>query len=53
MAEETYDGEFYCLKCKAHVTASGHVVVNDKGTRVAKAKCPDCGTSLNRFLGKA
>ena len=53
MAEETYDGEFYCVKCKAKVTSQGHVVVNDKGTRMAKAKCPDCGTNLNRILGKA
>ncbi|HEY3001104.1 MAG TPA: DUF5679 domain-containing protein, partial [Kribbellaceae bacterium] len=27
--------------------------VNDKGTRMAKAKCPVCGTNLNRILGKA
>ena len=33
VAEETYEGEFYCVKCKA--------------------KCPVCGTNLNRILGKA
>jgi len=27
--------------------------VNDKGTRIAKAVCPVCGTNLNRILGKA
>ena len=53
MAEETYDGEFYCVKCKAKVKASGHVEVNDKGTRMAKAKCPQCGTNVVRILGKA
>jgi transcription elongation factor Elf1 len=53
MAEETYDGEFYCVKCKAKCHASGKVVVNEKGTRMAKAKCPVCGTNLNRILGKA
>jgi len=53
MAEQTYDGEFFCVKCKAKVNASGKVVVNDKGTRMAKAKCPACGTNLNRILGKA
>lgn len=53
MADETYDGEYYCVKCKAKRTAKGKVVVNDKGTRMAKSKCPECGTNLNRILGKA
>ena len=50
---ETYSGEFYCVKCKEKREASGDVVVNDKGTRMAKAKCPECGTNLNRILGRA
>jgi hypothetical protein len=50
---ETYSGEFYCVKCKAKREASGPVVVNDKGTRMAKAICPVCSTNLNRILGKA
>jgi hypothetical protein len=50
---ETYSGEFYCVKCKAKREASGPVVVNDKGTRMAKATCPVCSTNLNRILGKA
>jgi transcription elongation factor Elf1 len=50
---ETYSGEFYCVKCKAKREATGDVHVNDKGTRMAKAKCPVCGTNLNRILGKA
>ena len=33
--------------------AEGEVKVNDKGTRMAKAVCPVCGTNLNRILGKA
>lgn len=53
MSDETYKGEFYCVKCKAKRTATGHVVVNEKGTRMAKGKCPECGTNLNRILGKA
>lgn len=53
MAEETYEGEYYCVKCKAKHHAKGAVVVNDKGTRMAKAKCPECGTNLNRILGRA
>lgn len=48
-----YSGEFYCVKCKAKKTASGQIVTNDKGTRMAKGKCPTCGTNLNRILGKA
>jgi transcription elongation factor Elf1 len=50
---ETWSGEFYCVKCKAKREASGEVRVNDKGTRMAKAQCPVCGTNLNRILGKA
>jgi hypothetical protein len=50
---ETYSGEFYCVKCKEKREASGEVHVNDKGTRMAKAKCPVCSTNLNRILGKA
>lgn len=50
---ETYSGEFYCVKCKSKREASGNVVVNEKGRRLAKAKCPECGTNLTRFLPKA
>lgn len=49
----TYAGEFYCVKCKEKREATGDIVVNDKGTRMAKASCPVCGTKLNRILGKA
>ncbi|HEX6515564.1 DUF5679 domain-containing protein [Nocardioides sp. TF02-7] len=50
---ETWSGEFYCVKCKEKREAEGEVKVNDKGTRMAKAQCPVCGTNLNRILGKA
>lgn len=50
---ETYEGTFYCVKCKAKRDAKGEVVVNAKGTKMAKGKCPECGTNLNRILGKA
>ena len=50
---ETWSGEFYCVKCKAKREASGEVSVSEKGTRMAKAVCPECGTNLNRILGKA
>lgn len=53
VAEETYSGEFYCVKCKEKRTAEGRVVVNEKGTKMAKATCPVCGTNLNRILGRA
>ena len=53
VAEETYEGEFYCVKCKEKREAKGIVVVNDKGTKMAKAKCPVCSTNLNRILGRA
>ena len=53
MSNDTYSGKFYCVKCKDHREAEGAVSVNDKGTRIAKAKCPDCGTNLTRFLPKS
>ena len=53
MASETWEGSFYCVKCKDKRDAKGDVVVNAKGTKMAKAKCPVCGTNLTRFLPKA
>jgi Zn finger protein HypA/HybF involved in hydrogenase expression len=50
---ETYKGEFYCVKCKEKRQAEGKVVVSENGRRMAKAVCPVCGTNLNRILGKA
>jgi len=50
---ESWSGEFYCVKCKAKREAEGHIEVNDKGTKMAKATCPVCGTKLNRILGRA
>src|SRR5699024_359169 len=52
MADETYAGEFYCVKCREKREAEGNVVVSN-GRRMAKAVCPECGTKLNRILGKA
>ena len=51
--DETYSGEFYCVKCKAKREAEGRVVVSENGRRTAKAVCPVCGTNLNRIIGKA
>ncbi|MGL4177502.1 MAG: DUF5679 domain-containing protein [Dermatophilaceae bacterium] len=53
MSDETYKGEFYCVKCKEKREAEGRVVVSDNGRRMAKAVCPVCSTNLNRILGKA
>lgn len=50
---EKYEGEIYCVKCKEKRTVSCNVVVNEKGTRMAKGTCPVCGTNLTRFLPKA
>lgn len=50
---ETWSGEFYCVKDKKKVHATGEVHVSDKGTKMAKGICPECGTKLNRILGKA
>ena len=50
MSNDTYSGKFYCVKCKDHKETSGEVSVNDKGTRVAKAKCPVCGTPGSRYI---
>jgi Zn finger protein HypA/HybF involved in hydrogenase expression len=52
VSSETYKGEFYCVKCKAKREATGNVVETN-GRRMAKGKCPECGTNLNRILGKA
>ena len=52
MADKTYTGEFYCVKCKAKREATGNIVVSENGTRMAKGKCAVCGTNLNRILGK-
>ncbi len=49
---ETYEGDFYCVKCKEKRHAEGHVVETN-GRRMAKGSCPVCGTNLNRILGKA
>lgn len=52
MAADTYKGEFYCMKCKDKRQSEGDVVETNGG-RMAKGTCPECGTKLNRILGKA
>ena len=51
-SNETYAGEFYCVKCKEKREAEGGVVVSENGRRMAKAVCPVCGTNLNRISAR-
>ena len=55
MAEtnEAYKGDAYCVKCKEKRDFEGMVHISDSGRRMAKGKCPVCGTTVNRILGKA
>ena len=50
---ESFSGTAYCVKWKEKRDFTGDIVVNEKGTRMAKGKCPVCGTGLNRILPKA
>jgi Domain of unknown function (DUF5679) len=47
----TYNG--YCVKCKEKRDFEGNVEVSKTGMNMAKGKCPVCGTTINRILGKA
>lgn len=48
---ETYNG--YCVKCKTKRDFEGTISLTKTGTRMAKGKCPVCGTTVNLILGKA
>ena len=48
---QTYNG--YCVKCKEKRDFEGQVEVSKTGMNMAKGKCPVCGTTVNRILGKA
>ena len=44
----------YCVKCKENNPIKDKVVkVSDSGRRMAQGVCPNCGTRVNRILGKA
>jgi hypothetical protein len=47
---QTYNG--YCVKCKEKRDFEGTVEVSKTGMNMAKGKCPVCGTTVNRILGK-
>jgi len=45
------DYEAYCVKCKAkREMKEGKIVTNEKGRRMAKGICPECGTKMTKFL---
>lgn len=50
--------EAYCVKCKAKRIMEDEEIVTMKGKggierRAVKGKCPECGTTMFRILGKA
>lgn len=41
----------YCVKCKTKRPMQGaQVLTNEKGRRMAKGTCPECGTKMTLFL---
>jgi hypothetical protein len=44
--------EAYCVKDKAKKMFEGEVVTMKNGRKAATGKCPTCGTTLYRILGK-
>ena len=50
---EIYKGSAYCVKCKEPREFEGRIKTSDSGRRMAMGKCDECGTKLNRILGKA
>jgi Domain of unknown function (DUF5679) len=47
---EKYEG--YCVKEKMKREFEGEIVTMKNGRRAAKGKCPVCGTTMMRILGK-
>jgi endogenous inhibitor of DNA gyrase (YacG/DUF329 family) len=51
--EEVKMTEGYCVKCKKSVVMKDEkVAATKRGTKMAKGKCPACGTTVCRMLGK-
>jgi len=43
--------EGYCVKCREkRAVTDGEVTKTKSGRRMVKGKCPECGTTVNRFL---
>ena len=57
MADETFTGQAYCVKCKTkREMTNAAIELSVKGartTRLAKSRCGVCGTTLTRILPKA
>ncbi len=45
-----YEG--YCVKCREKREFEGDEVELANGRRAAQGTCPECGTKMNRMLGK-
>lgn len=46
--------EGYCMKCrKKRIVKDGTVEEKENGRRMAKGRCPECGTKMTRFLPSA
>jgi hypothetical protein len=45
--------EAYCVKCKAKREFEGEETTLKNGRKAAKGKCPVCGTTVMRILGKS
>ena len=45
------DYEGYCVKCREKRPIKDATIAETKaGRKMAKGKCPKCGTTVNRFL---
>jgi hypothetical protein len=45
------DFEAYCVKCREkREVKGGEVKDTPNGRRMAQGKCPECGTTVTRFL---
>ena len=53
MAEKAQQYNGYCVKCKEKRDFDGEITETKTGMQMAKGKCPTCGTTVNRILGKA
>ncbi len=45
--------EGYCVKCKTKRVMKDPHETTTNGRRMMKGTCPECGTNMNRIMGKA
>jgi len=45
--------EAYCVKCKTKRMMNNPHEATTNGRRMLKGTCPECGTNMNRIMGKA